>query len=621
MPGILGVVGKREPRLDGVFSEMLVRCRLQPWYVQTARRMDFEGTDTRGAFGQCGLGILEERHAPVAESAGGMTAVVVCGEIFNANHLFSLLKMDAVPVFISPAELILAGYETLGKAFFENVDGRFQAAIFDLRRREVILTCDRFATRPLYWTRTAERFLFASEIKTLLSDADVSRKDNLSAITDFFTFGHYLGQETSVEAVRVLPPAAWFTYSADGHVLREDTYWMPAPATPADVKKITVEDVVDAFHAAVRRQSDGTPHLGISLSGGLDARSVLGMIERPENVTSVVLGVPGSADLRLAAQLAELAGTNHLKYELNTGFLRTYETQLAEMVRLTDGQYLSSSIVIPTLPFYRQNGIRTLLRGHAGELMHMSKAYAFSLTDAELSGELTTADGVFGWAASHLQAYMLDGVTGPVLKDVSPREFQEFSRDSLRRALEDANIQRNEPAAQTVWALYLRQRVFREIPLSMRKFDSQVNIRLPFLDNRLVDMLLTLPPGLKMDETLQQAILRKYRPDFLRVKNVNTGTFIGAGRLRQTLAELKQKVFAKLGVPGYQPYEKMGLWLRRELAPVVDEMLLSQRALSRGVFHPDTVKNVVTGHNAGRNHTYLILAMMIFEARARFFES
>lgn len=609
MPGILGVVGKWEPKLEDIFSEMLTRNRLQPWYVQTAAKMDFGGA--RALYGQSGLGILEETHAPLVVSADGLTAVAVCGEIFHTE------PGDSPD---SPAEQILAGFLAQGKAFFETLDGRFQAAIFDARQKQIILTCDRFATRPLYWTLTPHRLLFAPEMKTLLADDAVSRKENLPAITNFLTFGHYLGQETSLEAVRVLPPAAWFTYSADTHTVHEDTYWHPAPATPAAAEKVTVEDVADAFHAAVRRQSDATPHLGISLSGGLDARSLLGMIEHPERVTSVALGVPGSADHHLATQLAGLAGTTHFNYELNTDFLQNYASQLAEMVRLTDGQYLSSSIVIPTLPFYRQKGIHTLLRGHAGELMHMSKAYAFSMTHADLDRELTTADGVFFWATRHLRAYMLDGVSAPVLKGVTLLEFQEFSRKSLQRALEDANISRNEPVAQTIWQLYLRQRVFREIPLSMRKFDSQVNVRLPFLDNELVDMLLALPPELKMAETLQQAILRKYRPDFLRVKNVNTGTFIGAGPLRQTLAELKQKICAKLGLPGYQPYEKMGLWLRRELAPVVDELILSERALSRGIFHPATAQSVVAEHKAGKNRTYLILAMMISEQRARFFE-
>ena len=78
------------------------------------------------------------------------------------------------------------------------------------------------------------------------------------------------------------------------------------------------------------------------------------------------------------------------------------------------------------------------------------------------------------------------------------------------------------------------------------------------------------------------------------------------------------RVFAKLGVPGYQPYERLGLWLRRELDGLVRRLLLDQQCLERGVFNPDVVRRVIENHRQKKaNHTYLMLAMMIFEAGQR----
>jgi hypothetical protein len=80
------------------------------------------------------------------------------------------------------------------------------------------------------------------------------------------------------------------------------------------------------------------------------------------------------------------------------------------------------------------------------------------------------------------------------------------------------------------------------------------------------------------------------------------------------------KVLAKIGVKGYQPYERLGLWLRRELRAMVESLLLDDRCLGRGVFRPETVRSVVANHCATRrNHTYLILSMMIFELGQREF--
>ena len=106
----------------------------------------------------------------------------------------------------------------------------------------------------------------------------------------------------------------------------------------------------------------------------------------------------------------------------------------------------------------------------------------------------------------------------------------------------------------------------------------------------------------------------------MNVTNANTGTTMGAGPLRQKIATFKMRVLAKLGAKGYQPYERLGLWLRRELKELVRDVLLDDRCLGRGVFEPDTVRHVVRQHQeAGRNHTYLLMAMLIYEMGQRQF--
>ena len=78
------------------------------------------------------------------------------------------------------------------------------------------------------------------------------------------------------------------------------------------------------------------------------------------------------------------------------------------------------------------------------------------------------------------------------------------------------------------------------------------------------------------------------------------------------------RVLAKLGVKGYQPYERLGLWLKRELRPVVEETLLDPVCLDRGLLNPDCVRNVVRRHLASEaNHTFLLMAMMIVELGMR----
>jgi len=88
---------------------------------------------------------------------------------------------------------------------------------------------------------------------------------------------------------------------------------------------------------------------------------------------------------------------------------------------------------------------------------------------------------------------------------------------------------------------------------------------------------------------------------------------MGAGKLEASLATLRMRVSAKLGLKGYQPYERLGLWLRRELRPLVERVVLSDSLLSRGVVRPDAVRRVVNEHMDGANRTFLLMSLLIFE--------
>jgi hypothetical protein len=109
-------------------------------------------------------------------------------------------------------------------------------------------------------------------------------------------------------------------------------------------------------------------------------------------------------------------------------------------------------------------------------------------------------------------------------------------------------------------------------------------------------------------------VLRRHRPEFLQVVNSNTGARMGAGPLATSIARLRLRVYAKLGVRGYQPYERLGLWLKRDLRGMVERTLLSESFLSRGQFRPDVTRRVVEEHMSGRaNHTFLLMSLVIFE--------
>jgi hypothetical protein len=93
---------------------------------------------------------------------------------------------------------------------------------------------------------------------------------------------------------------------------------------------------------------------------------------------------------------------------------------------------------------------------------------------------------------------------------------------------------------------------------------------------------------------------------------------MGAGALRVRVANLRMRVLARLGVPGYQPYERLGLWLARDLHAMLRGVLLDEQFLDRGIFDRAAVERLLDEHRRrSRNHTYLLQAMLVFELGQR----
>jgi asparagine synthase (glutamine-hydrolysing) len=525
---------------------------------------------------------------------------------------------------LSHAEILLHGFLAHGEDFLRKVNGIYAAVICDIEQLKLTIISDRFGMKPLYYAHRPGRFTAAAEIKALFVDRDVPRAADDSGMAQFFSFGHLFADNTLFQSVRALPPASILTYD-----LREDRvsirgYWdLPggpsAGAANTKVEAALLEEIDAAFGRAVQRSIDAGDHLGMALSGGLDARSILAAIDcRQTPLKTISMGVPGSLDHLSAARVAQLSGCPHHQYQLDSTVCdsASYRRNLAKVVHLTDGHYLDQVIVMPMLPTIQSLGIRILLRGHAGELMHMHKAYNYSLDEAAWS--IRDEAGLEQWLMSRLSGWMLDNVPEPLLCRSSPSEVQDMAKETLRKCLaESAGV---VPQLHRIWHLFIRQRLARETSASLAMINSVVETRVPLLDADLIATLLAAPPELKTSEVIQSHILRRRRPEFLRVLNANTGAPVGSPRWRQRAATLKMRVLAKLGVPGYQPYERLGLWLRRELRPLVSDILLVDRCLGRGVFVPETVRSVVQRHwNKQANHTFLIMAMMIHEMGLRQF--
>jgi asparagine synthetase B (glutamine-hydrolysing) len=572
---------------------MVQRLRHFPWHHCT--RLELQGV----GFGAASLE-PPGGSAPVALASDHSMAIVFDGEIYRPR----LGGPDQAGRLL--AQLRKEGPEVLSRAH-----GSFACAVWDLETRKLSLATDRYGTRSLYWTRSGGRFLFASEPGALLKVAGVSPEWDEEGLAQFLCFGHYLGDATLYRHIRLVPRAAWLIFDpADGSVVTvehppEGSASSP-PASDEEWRALVDSRTTAAVEAAC--QEGG--RLGLSLSGGLDARTILGLVPADTRVTCVSLGIPGSIDHRAASKLASLAGQPHHPVTLGGNFLERFEQLLREVVDLTDGQYLDQGIVLTTLPTYRELGIQTLLRGHAGELMHMNKAYAFSIDHEGLN--LTSHGALVDWLWRHLTNYMIGEVDAGVFSSGFTGRMREMARAALER--QAAVWEHVAPAPQRIWRLFVAERLRRETAPSLHLFRNYVETRVPFLDPELVSMLGQAPVHLKVGDGLQAYILKRHRPEFCTVVNANTGAPMSAPAWQVQLSHLRMRVLARMGAAGYQPYERLGLWLARDLRPLVHRLLFSERFLSRGLFDKHGMSQILQQHESRRrNHTYLIMALMVLE--------
>jgi asparagine synthase (glutamine-hydrolysing) len=616
MPGICGIVGNgRSGGSSAMLAEMCARMKHYPWYREN-RHVD---AGHNLALARVSLGFVNTADQPIVSEDGSLLAIME-GELYDVDEQRRRLAAEGRGFRgDSHAEVLLQGYLQGGESFLQSLHGMYTAALWDKRAERLLLINDHFGMKPLYYVKLAGRLLFASEIKALLVDPEVPRKSNARGLAQWFAFGQLLGEDTLLEDIHLLPAAGWLTYDLREDKLLVRKYWQLEPAKlENDLSETEILERVDeAFQRAVERRLHGSPKLGISLSGGLDSRTILAAIDPARSpVTAVSMGMEGSIDLLSARRMAEIMKIPFHTHVLDAHFLSRFEEHLRRMVHLTDGQYVSQCIVMPTLPVYRELGIEVLLRGHAGELMHMEKAYEYSLNEDAFA--IHDDASLEKWLLGHLRAGLLDSTKEPLFAGRKQGEMAQLAQDSLRQCLRDsAHI---TPSIHRIWHLFVSQRLRRETAQSMVKFGSVAETRMPFVDKDLIALLLAIPPLMKRGEKIQTHILRRHKPEFLEITNANTGTRVGAGPLALLFGKTRLRVLAKLGVRGYQPYERLGLWLRRELRPLVEDLLLSERSLERGLFNPDAVREVVAQHwSTRRNYTELLLVLMTFEMGQREF--
>jgi asparagine synthase (glutamine-hydrolysing) len=257
--------------------------------------MNHRGPDDRGiqilhsegrevALGTARLAIIDlsvAGHMPMNDPVTG-NWITFNGEVYNFRAVRRDLERRGYTFHSgTDTEVVLTAYQEWGPACVERLRGMFALALWDAGRRELFLARDRVGEKPLYYVQdvTHQRFLFASEIRTLLASGLVERRLDASTLSVYLHSGHTVAPRTMVRSVRSMMPGCWMRVGDDGAIREVSRYWK-IPIYDGTEGSTSLDEIRSILSDAVQMRMISEVPLGAFLSGGQDSSAIVALMSQ-----------------------------------------------------------------------------------------------------------------------------------------------------------------------------------------------------------------------------------------------------------------------------------------------------------------------------------------------------
>lgn len=634
MCGIAGMAGIKDSELLG---EML---RITAHRGPDDSGTFLSGTSSRNsvAIGNNRLKILDltsAGHQPMT-GPGGDVWVVYNGELFNYLELRDELLNDGC-VFRSHSdtEVLPLLWLKYGEKMVDHLNGMFAFAIWDKRQDKLFIARDRLGIKPLYYTVRGTRLYFASEIKSVLLAPNVDAEIDLGAIREFLSLLYVPNPGTLFRNVKKLAPGCTLTWQ-NGEI-RIDRYWdgsRPVPQLSGSEHDL-IHQCREILRDSVRRQLVSDVPVGFFLSGGLDSSTLLACASEvhtgPLRCYTISFQEK-DARLEQSAEDAYYAKrvAAHFGAECQEILVDPNVTDWLPKVIWHLDDAVADHAAIATWLICREakRSSTVLLSGQGGDELfagyrvHLVGKYPRwpSLLPPALRKNLlispVEAIGRYAARFPHIspglvlafcrfssRALRLAGLSQPE-QFAGMRSY--VDEPGLAALLTPEVFAASRPHAQALFdhfreaasldpldqMLYVDQQTF--LPdLNLTYSDklsmaASVEVRVPLLDNKLIDFMRGIPSSLKMHGYNQKYLLKKAMEDILP---------------REVIARRK----ASFGLP-------VRSWLRNELREMSGDLLSERRVRERGLFRPEAVARILHENQHGvRDHTLSVWSLLTLE--------
>ncbi len=565
------------------------------------------GPDSRGVqdLGACVLAntrlaivdLTEQGHQPMCNEDATVW-IAYNGECYNADELRPGLQRRGHRFRSrTDTEVILHLYEECGEACVGQLRGMFAFAIWDARRKQLLLARDRLGIKPLYYSFPSGNIVFASEIKALLESGLVPRKLDPDGVRAYLRLGHIPPPWTAVQDVRPLEPGELGIWHAGTWKTR--SYWkLPRPTNHSPQKsggEISAR-LREILQESCRVQLMSDVPIALFLSGGVDS-AVLGALVRssgPQPLTALTIAFDEKPfdETVESRQTAELLGIPHQVIPMPAS--RTADC-LDHTIWAIDQPSVDGLNAYWISRAAREAGFKVALTGQGGDELfggyESGKWFRRLDRTARLLQWAPPAVGraILDWQPLPFRWRKLSGLVGAddpfVAAQIAVRElFLRADADHLMGpALERSHADDEVGNLIQEWSrqasgLTLEERVaFLDIPLhlesrllhdgDMMSMAHSLEVRPPFLDHTIVEFVMELPISLRLSK---KRLLLEAARDFLPVPLYSALL----GRPKQTFTF---------------PFNQ---WIAGPLRPAIEDTFQAKNLVSTGVLNPSAVKTV-----------------------------
>jgi asparagine synthase (glutamine-hydrolysing) len=561
---------------------------------------------------------IDGGHQPV-HNEDRTVWVVFNGEVYNFKTLRTSLERQGHRFYTdTDTEVIVHLYEQYGESCVDRMRGMFAFAVWDERRKQLLIARDRLGIKPLFYTTVDGRFAFGSELKVILQLPEVERKLNWASVNHLFSAMTTPGDESIINGVHKLRPGHLLTASAR-HGIRVRHYWdVEFDPDYTKTEQYFTERLRDLLEESVRLRLIADVPLGAFLSGGVDSSAVVATMARISSgpVKTFSIGFPDKDynELDYARQVARKFGTDHHELIVDPNVLSIIE----DLPWFLDEPFGDSS-AIPTYMVSKlaAENVTVVLSGDGGdELFAGYDKYVKERTERKLE----KIPAQVRHTAGFIGRLMREGMKGRNFLRHLAFEGAEryFDTNILFREVEKVSMFQDEAYEhiqkedrRSPWFAFLRNGRMHWLSALqymdikgylpndiLTKVDRMsmahsIEARVPLLDHKFVEFAATIPPELKLKGKTTKYIFKKAME----------------GILPNEVLYRPKRGFA---IP-------LGRWFRGQLSLYVRDLLLSRTSLSRGLFRKSYIERLIELNDRGRPLDLQLWTMITFELWCRRF--